>query len=51
MTTSTRRPGTCAPALRAYDLDALAGVWRKDEGATFERATAAFGKVDPKLWK
>lgn len=40
------------PALRRHDdLDALAGVWRKDEGATFERATAAFGKVDPKLWK
>lgn len=40
------------PALRRHeDLDALAGSWRKSEGVDFERATAAFGKVDPKLWK
>ncbi len=40
------------PALRRHDdLDALAGSWRKSEGAEFERATAPFGKVDPKLWK
>jgi hypothetical protein len=40
------------PALRRHDdLDALAGAWRKDEAAAFERATAAFGKVDPKPWK
>ena len=40
------------PTLRRHDdLDALAGSWRKSEGAEFERATAPFGKVDPKLWK
>ena len=40
------------PALRRHDdLDALAGSWRKIEGVDFERATAPFGKVDPKLWK
>jgi len=40
------------PVLRRHDdLDALAGSWRKSEGAEFERATAPFGKVDPKLWK
>ena len=36
---------------RHDDLDALAGSWRKIEGVDFERATAPFGKVDPKLWK
>jgi len=40
------------PALRRHDdLDALAGVWHKSEAVAFERATAAFGKVDSKLWK
>ena len=40
------------PALRRHDdLDALAGSWRKNEGTAFERATAPFGEVDPKLWK
>jgi plasmid stability protein len=40
------------PALRRHDdLDALAGSWRKNEGVAFERATAPFDKVDPKLWK
>jgi hypothetical protein len=40
------------PVLRRHDdLDALAGSWRKSEGAEFERATAPFGRVDPKLWK
>jgi len=40
------------PALRRHDdLDALAGSWRKNEAAAFERATAPFGEVDPKLWK
>ena len=39
-------------ALRRHDdLDALAGSWRKNEGADFERATAPFSKVDPKHWK
>lgn len=38
--------------VRRYDdLDALAGSWRKSEGAEFARATAPFGKVDPELWK
>lgn len=36
---------------RHDDLDALAGSWRKDEAAQFERATAPFAKIDPKLWK
>ncbi|MEQ1807515.1 MAG: hypothetical protein ABL900_19205 [Burkholderiaceae bacterium] len=36
---------------RHDDLDALAGSWRKNDAAEFERATAPFGKVDPKLWK
>jgi hypothetical protein len=40
------------PVVRRHDdLDALAGSWRKSEGAEFERAAAPFGKVDPKLWK
>jgi plasmid stability protein len=40
------------PALRRHDdLDALAGSWRKNEGVAFERATAPFDEVDPKLWK
>jgi plasmid stability protein len=38
------------PALRRHDdLDALAGNWRKNEGADFERATAPFSRVDSKL--
>jgi len=36
---------------RHDDLDALAGSWRKQEAADFERATAALRKVDPALWK
>ncbi len=36
---------------RHDDLDALAGSWRKAEGAAFERATEPFNKVDPQLWK
>ncbi len=36
---------------RHDDLDALAGSWRKNDAAEFERATAPFGKVDAKLWK
>jgi len=40
------------PALRRHDdLDALAGSWRKNEGAAFERATAPFAEVDAALWK
>ncbi len=40
------------PALRRHDdLDALAGSWAKKDAVEFERATAAFGKVDPQLWK
>ena len=31
---------------RHKDLDALAGTWSKSEAAEFERATAAFNKVD-----
>jgi plasmid stability protein len=39
-------------ALRRHDdLDALAGSWHKNEGIAFERATAPFDEVDPKLWK
>ena len=38
------------PALRRHDdLDALAGSWRRNEGADFERATAPFSRVDSKL--
>lgn len=36
---------------RHDDLDALAGTWRKEEAAAFERATAPFGKADRRLWK
>ena len=36
---------------RHDDLDALAGSWRKSDATEFERATAAFGKVDADLWK
>ena len=40
------------PSLRRHDdLDSLAGTWSKVEGDAFERATAAFNEVDPKLWK
>lgn len=40
------------PLLRRHDdLDDLAGTWRKNEGADFERATAPFNEVDPQLWK
>ena len=45
-------PAGTKPALRRHDdLDALERSWRKNEGVDFERATAPFGKVDPKLWK
>jgi hypothetical protein len=36
---------------RHNDLDALAGSWRKQDAAEFERATAAFSTVDTDLWK
>jgi plasmid stability protein len=36
---------------RHDDLDALAGTWRKQDAAAFERATKAFAKVDDELWK
>ena len=36
---------------RHDDLDALAGSWRKSDATEFDRATAAFGKVDADLWK
>jgi len=40
------------PALTRHDdLDALAGTWRKQDAREFERATAAFAKVDAALWK
>jgi paraquat-inducible protein B len=40
------------PVLRRHDdLDALAGRWRKNEAADFERATAPFGEIDAALWK
>jgi hypothetical protein len=40
------------PVLRRHDdLDALAGSWQKKDGLDFDRATAAFDKVDPNLWK
>jgi plasmid stability protein len=39
-------------AVQRYDdLDALAGSWRKNDAAEFERATAPFREVDAKLWK
>ena len=39
------------PALTRHDdLDALAGTWRKRDAAEFERASAAFSKVDTELW-
>lgn len=36
---------------RHGDLDSLAGTWKKDQAAEFARASAAFGKIDPELWK
>lgn len=40
------------PGRRRYDdLDGLAGSWRKDEAARFDRATAPFEEIDPSLWK
>lgn len=36
---------------RHDDLDALAGTWTARDAEEFERATAAFGKVDATLWK
>lgn len=40
------------PAVTRHDdLDALAGSWGARELADFGRATAAFGKVEPGLWK
>lgn len=39
------------PLTRHDDLDSLAGSWRARDGAEFERATAAFAKVDAGLWK
>lgn len=40
------------PALTRHDdLDALAGTWRKQDAAEFERATAAQRKVDAAPWK
>lgn len=40
------------PALTRHDdLDALAGTWRKQDAAEFERATASQRKVDAALWK
>lgn len=44
-----RRPKSALT--RHDDLDALAGTWRKQDAAEFERATAAFRKVDSALWK
>lgn len=35
---------------RHDDLDGLVGTWRKSDAIAFERATAAFGEVDSKLW-
>ncbi len=36
---------------RHHDLDGLAGRWSVQEAQAFEQATAAFGEVDPALWK
>lgn len=45
-----RRPAK--PVRRRHDdLDSLAGNWREDEAAQFERATTPFTEVDPQLWK
>lgn len=32
-------------------LEALAGTWSRAEHAAFEKATAAFERVDEELWK
>ena len=40
------------PALARHDdLDALAGSWRAEDGAEFERASAPFAEIDGALWK
>lgn len=36
---------------RHDDLEALAGSWRKEHAAAFERATAPFDEVDRQIWK
>ena len=33
------------------DLDSLAGTWSAAEAREFQRATAAFDRVDEDLWK
>ena len=40
------------PALARHDdLDALAGSWRAEDGAEFDRASAPFADIDGALWK
>lgn len=36
---------------RHSDLDALAGRWTATDQAGFDQAAAAFGELDPSLWK
>ena len=34
-----------------HDLDHLAGTWTAEDLTEFERATAAFDKIDEEMWK
>ena len=34
-----------------HDLDALAGIWTKEEAEGFEKALAKQRAIDPDLWK
>ncbi len=43
--------GLDAPPRRKRDLSAFAGGWSRKEAAEFDKATAAFGKIDEELWR
>lgn len=50
-----RAVGTGAPEKKKralyHDLDHLAGLWSREEAASFDKALKAQRKVDAELWK
>jgi plasmid stability protein len=48
--TGRRRPRAAAAPLH-HDLDALAGIWSREESVEFERALREQRTIDPELWK